>query len=199
MTSEVYFWPTTTELTARNGDVTIRFTTYSHLTKVATVMATADALTMLWQSSDIPLFDVEYATSPAKRIGLAYVPFPSTTTSFSPRRTSAAPPSGLITGAKAGRGVGTALGALFLIGMGSVLFFIRRRRSRASVGEANGPATAELEDQDATLATKKQYLGGQWRSEAEVMRDPGELDSRAVHVVPGPPAELEAGQGQRDD
>jgi hypothetical protein len=83
--------------------------------------------------------------------------------------------------------------------MGSVLFFIRRRRSRASVGEASGPATAELEDQDATLATKKQYLGAQWCSEAEVMRDPGELDSRAVHVVPGPPAELEAGQGQRDD
>lgn len=51
-----------------------------------------------------------------------------------------------------------------------------------------------MEDQDATLAKRRWFLGGRWRSKAEVKNEPGELDSRGVWVFPGPLVELEATQ-----
>jgi hypothetical protein len=52
-----------------------------------------------------------------------------------------------------------------------------------------------MEDQDVTLPTHKWYLDGKWRSEAEAKNEPGELDSRNIRVVGGPPVELEGDYG----
>lgn len=48
-----------------------------------------------------------------------------------------------------------------------------------------------MEDHDQELAQRKIFVNGKWRIEAEADRETGELDSRGVVVVPGPPAELE--------
>jgi hypothetical protein len=49
-----------------------------------------------------------------------------------------------------------------------------------------------MADQDQELGTPKWFLGGRCRSEAEVEHKPNELNSGAVHVVPGPPAKRDA-------
>jgi hypothetical protein len=55
----------------------------------------------------------------------------------------------------------------------------------------NGDTVPEMEDQDKNSAKRKWFLGGKWRSEARAESVTQELDSRTVHLVPGPPAELE--------
>jgi hypothetical protein len=178
--------------------------TLSSVTTLTTAIAYEDGLNIMWEISDLPKFPPAYATSLAKRIGVSFTPAPSPGSSSSLVQQTSLPPQQpnsqpkvLSTAAKAGVGVGAVLGFLFLLSIGIALLFVRRRRKRAV--QSTQPATSEMEDQDATLASRKWYLGGRWRNEAEVKTDPRELDSRAVHVVPGPPAELDSGERERDE
>ena len=92
---------------------------------------------------------------------------------------------------------------------------MRRKRQKQAKTRDIHAETFELEAQDRD-AKRKWYLGGRWRSEADAPRKieeldalrkageldaphkVGELDSRAVRVVPGPPAELEAGPTKQE-
>jgi hypothetical protein len=190
--------------------------TLSNTTTVREGTAFAEVITVAWQYSDLAKFPGAYAESLAKRIGVDFTATvasstptasrgaaasPATSSSL-PRDTNvpASPPSkGLSTGAKAGIGVGAAL-AFFILTLVFAILYIRKKRQQRAVTttEPAAPAeTPEMADQDADLATRKWYLGGRWRNEAEAKNDPGELDSRAVRVVPGPPVELDAVERRR--
>lgn len=132
-----------------------------------------------------------------------------------PQETTTSDSGGLGTGAKAGIGVGAAIVFILILGLvAATLLLLRKRaqRRRAHAGaELSANSTPEMEagDRDRDRKTylggqwrseaevkeeaQKSYLGGQWRSEAEVVGETRELDSKAIHVVPGPPAELDAG------
>jgi hypothetical protein len=89
-------------------------------------------------------------------------------------------PSGLSTGAKAGIGIGAALGALLLIGL--ICFcFLRRHKKTAPAGGASG--ISEMADQDQD---RKWFTGGKWRNEAPGVERHHELDATQL------PAELDA-------
>lgn len=129
-------------------------------------------------------FSEEYAVSIAKQMGVSFTP------------SSSSRPEGLSTSAKIGIGVGNGIAALFALLLVVYAILRRRRRTKSTQSapsDVAGASTAEMEDQDATLATRKWYVGGRWRSEAEVKdnKQPGELDSRSVRVVGGPPVELD--------
>jgi hypothetical protein len=70
----------------------------------------------------------------------------------------------------------------------------------AAKGEEPGSSTwihySRMEDQDQDHAKKKWWAGGKWRSEATAEAEKQELDSKTVHVVPGPPAELDGAELQ---
>jgi hypothetical protein len=89
---------------------------------------------------------------------------------------------------------------LFIISISGFLL-LRRRHARNNIAASTSqPTTAEMEEQDTILSTRKWYLGGKWRSEAEAKTEPGELDPRSIRVVGGPPVELEGDYGgQRRD
>jgi hypothetical protein len=88
-------------------------------------------------------------------------------------------PSGLSTGAKAGIGIGAALGALLLIGL--IFFCLRRRKTAAPTGGTSG--ISEMADQDQD---RKWFTGGKWRTEAPGVERHHELDATQL------PAELDA-------
>lgn len=98
----------------------------------------------------------------------------------------------LSTGAKAGIAVGAAVGGLLII-ITVVWALLRRRKLRKARANAEAPipTTAEMQDQDEDIATRKKFIDGKWRSEMHAQGQIRKLDSRGVHVVPGPPAELE--------
>jgi hypothetical protein len=180
----------------------------SNTTTMTTGTAYADALRVGWQYSDLSKFPPAYAVSLAKQISVDFTPVASLSTptaspassSNLPRETGSPPPGTLSTGAKAGIGVGAVLAFLLLLSLVFATLFIRKRRQKRTITNTDPAAiaeTPEMEDQDTDLATRKWYLGGRWRNEAEAKNHPGELDSRAVHVVPGPPAELDAGERRR--
>jgi hypothetical protein len=174
---------------SRSGTSGLFVSTLSNMVTVSTGVAIVEALNIAWEITDLPKFPPAYASSVAKLAGVPYTPTPSPgSTSILPQQTSL-PPPGLSTGAKAGIGVGAVLGAALLIGIGIVITLLclrkRQRRSAEATDEHQGANTPEMEDQDATLGRRRWYVGGRWRSEAEVKNDAGELDSRAVHIVPG--------------
>jgi hypothetical protein len=56
-----------------------------------------------------------------------------------------------------------------------------------------------MEDQDYSHSQRKWVSGGRWRNEVNAQKAQSELDSKTVHVVPGPPAELEAREPATSD
>lgn len=152
------------------------------ITTLTRAVASADGLMMYWKKEDLSSFPEEYAISVAKDMGVSFTPG------------SASRAGHLSTGAKIGIGVGVSVGVLLALFF--VVYVVLWRRKR-STHDQNSPLhvqqtnTAKMEDQDASRATRKWYLGGRWRSEAEVKNEPGELDSRGVRIVEGPPAELD--------
>jgi hypothetical protein len=83
---------------------------------------------------------------------------------------------GLTTGAKAGIGVGAALGALFLVAIGLAVFWIRKKKNRKNDEKALGTPI--------------------WNPETQDVHAPGELPTRwstaELHAQPMPPKELQA-------
>jgi hypothetical protein len=75
--------------------------------------------------------------------------------------------------------------------MGIIIAFLLRKK-RAKAQTTDQATTPELEDQEETLAKRKWFLKGRWRSEVEAKADPQELDSKNIKFIPGPPVELEA-------
>lgn len=150
---------------------------------------------MGWQETDLPKLPPAYASSLAKRIGVAFTQSatPGSASPLPSQTTSSLPVNSLSTGAKAGIGVGVTIGALLILALIAFLILRRRRKNSERTTQGSQDETRpEMEDQDATLATKKWYLGGRWRSEVETPKNkPGELDSRSVRVVGGPPQELD--------
>ncbi|KAF2829618.1 hypothetical protein CC86DRAFT_402968 [Ophiobolus disseminans] len=217
----LYEYVTPSGVGSAQTSVTVRNTT-----TLSSALAFVDPVFIGWQAKDLSLFPLAYATSIAKQFNIPFTPTPTATPTPAPglsstlpsetSRTSleASPPSsGLSTGAKAGIGVGAASGVALIAVIFAILFTRRRRRKRtaAMADSDTGHTTPEMADQ----TTRKWYLGGQWRHEAEVRDKPGELyskadpgelysqpdprelDSKAVNVAPGPPVELDAAERGR--
>ena len=79
-----------------------------------------------------------------------------------------------------------------MLALGAAVLFWLKKRRRPQDAPYQADTTAEMEDQDHTLAKRKWFLGGSWRNEAEAKRDPLELDSKTVRLVAGPPVELDS-------
>ncbi|KAF2009395.1 hypothetical protein BU24DRAFT_473535 [Aaosphaeria arxii CBS 175.79] len=146
----------------------------------------ADPVTVYWQSTDLSLFPSKYASSLASAIGISVG---TQTLTLGPKTLSSTTSSStlnqqgvLSTGAKAGIGVGTVIGAALLVGVAFMFFLRLRRRKRQE------PAVAELSGHSSGY---KRFFGGKLRAEMEGKALPVEIDSKSVCVVPGPPAELE--------
>lgn len=178
--------------------------TISQITTLGTRLAVADPVVVAWDLEEMAQFPTDYRASLAKRIGVALPTSTSKSATFSeigrnPEKSSNPASAGPGIGAKAGIGVGVAVGIMLLLGL-LVFYLVRRRKARqlAIIHGSNGIDTAEMEDQDATNARRKWFLGGRWRNEAEVRTAPTpELDSRTVHVVPGFPVELRSEEAKR--
>ncbi|KAF2027723.1 hypothetical protein EK21DRAFT_91236 [Setomelanomma holmii] len=172
---------------SQSGSIT---SAISSITVVPSGSAIADPIVVAWQLDDLKSFPADYATSLARRVNITLLAASaSSSASAGPGPTSAPGPDGLSTGAKAGIGVGVALGAV-IGGIAVVLLCMRRRRKAGTTDES--PHVVEMEDQDRHFKEHKWFFGGKWRSEVNSEPTQNELDSKAVHVVPGPPAELEA-------
>ncbi|KAH7382131.1 hypothetical protein BKA66DRAFT_570433 [Pyrenochaeta sp. MPI-SDFR-AT-0127] len=187
----VYDHITTTTLS--NGIV--RTSTLSNLTTITTGVAIAKPWFIAWESKDLSQFPSSYATSLASKIGVTLSGMATPASSSSLPRQTDLPPSNpsMSTGAKAGIGVGAVVGAALLLGALTILF-LRRRKKYAPAAveeEEEDMGVAEMEDQDRELADRKWFVGGQWRNEVRTEEKQHELDSKTVHVVPGPPAELD--------
>ncbi|KAF1971226.1 hypothetical protein BU23DRAFT_184741 [Bimuria novae-zelandiae CBS 107.79] len=185
-----YEWTTT----AADGSASID----SSITGLATGLAIADPVVVAWNLDELAQFPAGYRTSLAEKIGVELTATPASSLTLPGKTGEAVEPSPhpnvLDTGAKIGIGVGAGMVVCILLGV-LLFLYIRRRRNRkhTTVEERSGPETAEMEDHDAVLAKKKWYLGGRWRNEAAAEGPPTqELDSKTVHVVPGPPAELDS-------
>jgi len=161
--------------------------TTSSITTISAGVAVADPVTVAWQLEDLQSFPPDYASSLARKIGITLPA--SDNTLGNPRQTSAPAAGDLSTGAKAGIGIGAAIGAA-VIGISAVLLCLRKRRKAGTT--TSGHNNSEMEDQDLSFKKTRWYFGGKWRSEVAAEPTQNELDSKAVHVVPGPPAELEA-------
>jgi hypothetical protein len=70
------------------------------------------------------------------------------------------------------------------------ILFIRKRRKNKDA--TRNPDVPEMGDQNNARAEGKSFFGGKWRNEAHDEGVQNELDSKTVHIVPGPPAELDS-------
>lgn len=173
--------PTPTSVEAQ----TSRSTT-SMVFTVTSGIAIADPIIVAWQVDDLSHFPTDYAKSLAQ-MGITEA---SPITGTGPATTRSEAPSGpgrLNTGAKAGIGVGVAFG---LIVLGVILGMLLIRKKRKHMTASNEPNMPEMGDQDIDHASRKWFFGGKWRNEIHADHTQNELDSKTVHVVPGPPAEL---------
>ena len=200
------FWYTTAIMIPNAYDSRIgsfSTSTMSNVTSVTSGVAHAAALSVQWQAKDLSIFPQDYAVSLAKVIGVSFTPTAAPTSSSKPIPGSSVglpqqtnpPASDLSTGAKAGVGIGAGLGFLLILSIGLAVLTMRRRRRNETNGDV--PARPELEDQDEANRETKWVVGGKWRSEAGIERKIGELDSRPVYVVPGPPVELDVADKRR--
>jgi hypothetical protein len=162
----------------------------SSITTIATGLAVADPVIVAWQIDDVETFPSEYVKSLVARYSIPAPASTSTPTNNALEPTAAPASDGLSTGTQVGIGVGVALAAALAGGL--LIFWCLRRRRKASATEEPDVVIPEMEDQDHTHTERKWYFGGRWRSEVDTQATQNELDSKAVHVVPGPPAELEA-------
>jgi hypothetical protein len=200
--STVHEYVTSTLIGSVSGRAAYSTFTVSSITTITSALAVADPLVVAWQVNDLKSFPNAYATSLANKIGVSPPASASPSARVQdvpglPSETAGgtAPTTpGLSTAAKAGIGVGCAIGALFIAAIVALLWF-KKRRKAASAAREETPIP-EMEDQDAKLGKKKWFLGGNWRSEAEAEAETQELDGKTVHVVAGPPAELEAHEAQ---
>jgi hypothetical protein len=165
-------------------------TVISSITTIATGLAVADPVIVAWQIDDVASFPPEYVKSLVARYSIPAPASTSTPTTNALEPTTAPAFDGLSTGTKVGLGVGVAFAAALVGGL--LVFWCLRRYRKAATTEEPGAVIPEMEDQDHTHTKRKWYFGGRWRSEVDARPTQSELDSRAVHVVPGPPAELEA-------
>jgi hypothetical protein len=78
-----------------------------------------------------------------------------------------------------------------------VTLCLRRRRNAVPITRVSN--IVEKEDQDRVLQERKWFFGWIWRSEVVAEPTRNELDSRTVHVVSGPSAELKAIKPRVDD
>lgn len=199
------FQPTTVTVGTNN------ITTYNFVgpkTFFSSGWAIAGGLKVAWEMSDFTTaFPLEYASSLAKQMNITLVSSTSSNTpeSNTPESNSTiSPQTGLTKGSIAGIAVGAVAGAIMI---GALILFILHKRYKAR--KANLSRESENSGTDHDLKSKKWYLGGRWRSEADPSNERNELDaphgdreldatnerreldSRAVYVVPGPPAELD--------
>jgi hypothetical protein len=173
-------------------------TILSSTTTVATGLAVADPVIVVWQNEDIGTFPSDYAESLVKRFGVASPSHTAMTTPDFQGPTTAATSDDLSTVAQVGIGVGVALAAAMAGGL--FIFWCLRRRWKA-VATTNVPDTVipEMEDQDYFHSQRKWFFGGRWRNEIDSQAAQSKLDSKTVHVVPRPPAELEAPEQATSD
>ncbi|KAH7413892.1 hypothetical protein DE146DRAFT_783649 [Phaeosphaeria sp. MPI-PUGE-AT-0046c] len=179
--------------------------TVSNLTTITSALAVADPLVVAWQVDDLASFPAAYATSLANKIGVAPPLLPSARVQDVPGLPSetasgtVSTTTGISTAATAGIGVGCAVGALLIATVIIVMWFKKRRKVKHEPEDR--AQIPEMEDQDVKLGKRKWFLNGNWRSEAEATGETQELDGKTLHVVAGPPAELEAHEapGQLDN
>ncbi|CAN9343025.1 unnamed protein product [Alternaria alternata] len=164
-------------------------TVISSITTIATGLAIADPVIVAWQIDDVGTFPSEYVKSLVARYSIPSPASTSTPTTDALKPTILPASDGLSTATQVGIGVGVTLAAALA---GGLLIFWCLRRRKASATEEPDVVVPEMEDQDRTHAERKWYFGGRWRSEVDAQATQNELDSKAVHVVPGPPVELEA-------
>lgn len=175
--STVYQYETTSYVSSLSSYTTFQ---NSSTTTLTTGLAVADPVVIAWQTEDYKFFPSHYAASLERRFDLSIQ--------------TKTPSPGLNTGAKAGIGVGAPCGALVILGRLLFLLLRRRRKHRSAPSAPQQHRVSGMADQDHDLAKKKWWTGGKWRSEADTHVDPQELDNKAVHMVPGPPAELEGAE-----
>jgi len=183
-------------------------------TVLTTGTARAKPTVVFWQSSDLSLMPRDYASSIAAVIS---VPFGSYTPGVSPSLSTPAPSmtsedsgpstsaqsiesqdksSGLSPGAKAGIGVG--VGIFVILGVVFLLFLWRRRKQQRQQKQAAPQQEQEpsgeigVSEMDSDANGSKRFVGGHWRAETEGSSAPVEAGSTSVHIVPGPPVELDA-------
>lgn len=163
----------------------------SDITTLATGLAVADPIIVNWQIDDVGTFPSEYVKSLVARYSVSAPAGTSTPTINALEPTNApAPlpsPNELSTVIQVGIGIGVAVAAA-LVGSLLILWCLRRRRESA----ANDVVIPEMEDPDFTKSQRRWYLGGRWRNEVDAQAAQNELDSKPVHELPQPPAELEA-------
>lgn len=99
--------------TTSDIDSTSRFESLlSNITTVTSALAVALPVEVVWVDGDLASFPAPYATSLANKIGVALMPRPQDAPTL-PRETgTSSTSSGLSTGAKAGIGVGSTVGAI---------------------------------------------------------------------------------------
>ncbi|CAN9366366.1 unnamed protein product [Alternaria alternata] len=172
-------------------------TVVSSITTIATGLAVADPVIVAWQIDDVGTFPSEYAKSLVARYSIPSPASTSTPATDALKPTISPASDGLSTATQVGIGVGVTLAAALAGGL--LIFWCLRRRRKAASTEEPGGVIPEMEDQDHTHTERKWYFGGRWRSEVDAQPTQSELDSKAVHVVPGPPAELEAHEPAVED
>lgn len=172
--------------TVSNIASTLPHTPTSSAFTVTSGIAIADPIVVAWQAEDLTLFPTDYANSLVQKGYTAAIQAPGseTATTDSQARNRR---EGLSTGAKAGLGAGI---ALTLVALGVVVGFLLIRRQRKHATSSRELVIPEMEDQDQDHAGRKWFYGGKWRSEIQAVHEQNELDSKTVHIVPGPPAEL---------
>jgi hypothetical protein len=173
-------------------------TLLSSTTAIATGLAVADPVWVAWQIEDIGTFPSDYVESLVRRFGVASQSNTTTAASDLPGPTIGPTSNGLVTGARVGIGVGVALAAI-IVGVLIVFWCLKRRRKAAATTSAPDIVIPEMEDQDYFHSQRKWFFGGRWRNEVDAQAAQSELDSKTVHVVPGPPAELEAREPATSD
>lgn len=182
-----------------NGDESTVINILKNTTVVSNVDARVRAIPVYFQISDLSAFPSSYASSLASRLGVSIPTSAASTTAASPASSPSLPtPTAsphvshttapeLSTRTKAGIGVGSAIGALVICAIITVIIWRRRKSKRQAVSDPH----ATFSEMSGHSKGWKGFLNGKWRAEAQGESFPVEIDSRGVRVIPGPPAELE--------
>ena len=179
----------------------------SGTTAVSTGLAIADPVIVVWDLGDLQSFPKDVAASVAERIRVTIPTETGNPNDRATARTSPTPTPGLSTGAKIGIGVGVAIGVI-AISIAAMLLYMRRRRKANSRTQVSSTEydKPELDGQglvrqlwrrftEIDSPTGRQVLDSSvLRAEADGQAEPQELEHKPVHIVSGPPAELDAAE-----